>query len=102
MSIRQSTETMDTARGSFGESSRQGPLTQDEMQREQQDCKDGYIKWSLQIKQLQVNGEIERVEVAKSKLVEMKKDILNDVDKAHLILSGAITKIAEASQVLGP
>ena len=88
----QTTETMVTA--TRPDTSGSTPLqTRDEILREQQVCKDGYLQSSLKLKQIEINSEVEKVEMAKYKVVEFRKEILQHVDDAEKILSGAKSKV---------
>ena len=91
MQTRMSTETMATATGL--DTSRTTPQTCDEILREQQACKDGYMQSSLKLKQIEIDAEIEKIDSAKCKVVEFKREILQHVDDAEKILSGAQSKI---------
>ena len=92
MQTRMSTETMTTITTGF-DTSRSTPQSIDEILREQQACKDGYLQSSLKLKQIEVDGEIEKVDQAKCKVVEFKKEILQHVDDAEKILDGAKSKV---------
>ena len=94
-----STETMATATGL--DTDRSIPETMQEIEREQQACKDGYLRSSLKLRQMQINTEIEKVESSKCKLGEFKREILQHVDAADKILAEARTKV-DQSETLSP
>ena len=86
-----STETMATAAGL--DTGRSTSETMEEIEQEQQACKDGYLRSSLKLRQMQANVEIEKVESSKCKLVEFKREILHHVDNADKILAKAKAKV---------
>ena len=63
METRLSTETMATTAGL--ETSRAEPQTISEVYKEQQGCKDGYLKCSLKLKQMAIDKELEKVSAAR-------------------------------------
>ena len=90
-SNRKFTKTGATANGLDSESGWLTPETREEIELEQLRSKNGYMRCALELKQLQVNGEIEKVESSKCKLAEVEAKILKHVDEAELILSGVMT-----------
>ena len=63
----------------------------EEIEKKQQASKDSYMKFSLELKQMEVDSQIEKVESSKCKLAEVEAELLKYVDEAELILSGVMT-----------
>ena len=91
MQTKMFTETMAIEAGL--DTGRLTPGTMQEIEQEQQACKDGYLRSSLKLKQMQVNVEIEKIESSKCKLVEFKREILHHVDEADKVLAEARYKV---------
>ena len=68
-------------------------MSLDVMLKERVNCKIGYMDWSIKIKQLEIRQEIDNVQTSINQLVEFKKELLQDVDKAEMILSSARSKV---------
>ena len=68
------------------------------MRDEQQDSKASYLKWTLRIKQYEVNEEITRFAGSKEKLGDFKNEVLQDVQVAQAALSNTQARVKTMSE----